>query len=129
MYQHVVGYSLIDFSQTSALQMQNFNTLLQTISLRGNPLNIKVSMAGNQDMKDYDFGTNFGGHHNIWVISFVTEQIDVFGNKDGPLGGLEEDCHQVPVIVNLLESATIHPAVFDTANIKTKNLYFNIQDL
>ncbi len=53
MYQHVVGYSLVDFSHNSALQMQNYNTLIQTISLRGNPLNINVSMAGNQDMKDY----------------------------------------------------------------------------
>ena len=129
MYQHVVGYSLVDFSHNSALQMQNYNTLIQTISLRGNPLNINVSMAGNQDMKDYNFGTNFGGAQNIWIISFVIEQIDVFGNKNGPLGGLEEDCHQVPVIVNLLESASIIPAVFDTVNAKTKNLYFNIQDL
>ena len=129
MHQHVVGYTLIDISETSALQMQNYNTLLQTISLRGNPLNIKVSMAGNQDMQDYDFGDDFGGHHNIWVISFVTEQIDVFGNRQGPLGGLEEDCHQVPVITNLMESAAIKPSVFDTKNAKTKNLYFNIQDL
>ena len=88
MHQHVVGYSLIDISQTSALQLQNYNTLLQTIALRGNPLNIKVSMAGNQDMQDYDFGDDFGGHHNIWVISFVTEQLEVFGNKHGALGGL-----------------------------------------
>ena len=129
MHQHVVGYSLIDISQTSALQMQNYNTLQQTISLRGNPLNIHISMAGNQDMKDYDFGTNFGGNHNVWVISFVTEQIDVFGNKFSNLGGLEEDCHQVPVITDLMESASITPAVFDTLNPKTKNLYFNIQDL
>ena len=129
MHQHVVGYTLIDISETSALQMQNYNTLLQTIALRGNPLNIKVSMAGNQDMQDYDFGDDFGGHHNIWEISFVTEQIDVFCNRQGPLGGLEEDCHQVPVITNLLESAGIKPSVFDTKNAKTKNLYFNIQDL
>lgn len=129
MHQHVVGYTLIDISQTSALQMQNYNTLLQTIALRGNPLNIKVSMAGNQDMQDYDFGDDFGGTQNIWVISFVTEQIDVFGNRHGPLGGLEEDCHQVPVITTLMESAVIKPSVFDTKNAKTKNLYFNIQDL
>ena len=129
MHQHVVGYTLIDISETSALQMQNFNTLLQTIALRGNPLNIHVSLAGNQNMQDYDFGEDFGGTHNIWVISFVTEQIDVFGNRNGPLGGLVEDCHQVPVITNLMESAAINPGVFDTKNIKTKNLYFNIQDL
>ena len=81
MHQHVVGYSLIDISQNSALQLQNYNSLLQTIALRGNPLNVRVSMAGNQPLTDYDFGENYGGNHNIWVMSFVVEQPDVFANK------------------------------------------------
>lgn len=129
MQQHIVGYTLIDISQTSALQLQNYNSLLQSISLRANPLNIRVDMAGNQNMKDYDFGDDFGGNHNVWVISFVIEQIDVFLNKNGKLGGLEQDCHHVPVITELMESAVVKPAVFDTINQKTKNLYFNVQDL
>tara|TARA_B100001057_G_scaffold234464_2_gene234836 strand:- start:13138 stop:13527 length:390 start_codon:yes stop_codon:yes gene_type:complete len=129
MPQHVVGYSLIDISQTSALQMQNYNALMQTISLRGNPLNIRIDMAGNQPMSEYDFGENFGATQNIWIISFMVEQLDVFANKFSNLGGLEDDCHQVPVITHLMESITVNPAVFDTRNQKTKNLYFNIQDL
>ena len=129
MHQHVVGYSLIDISQNSALQLQNYNSLLQTISLRANPLNVKVSMAGNQSLTDYDFGEDYGGNHNIWVMSFVVEHPNVFANKHSNLGGLVEDCHQVPVICNLLESVLVDPSVFDTKNVKTKNLYFNIQDL
>jgi hypothetical protein len=129
MHQHVVGYSLVDISQTSALQLQNYNSLLQTIALRANPLNVRVSMAGNQILSDYDFGEDYGGNHNVWVMSFVVEQPDVFANKHSNLGGLMSDCHQVPVISNLLESVTITPSVFDTMNDKTKNLYFNIQDL
>ena len=129
MHQHVVGYSLDDISQTSALQLQNYNSLLQTIALRSNPLNVRVSMAGNQILSDYDFGEDYGGNHNVWVMSFVVEQPDVFANKHSNLGGLMSDCHQVPVISNLLESVTISPSVFDTMNDKTKNLYFNIQDL
>ena len=89
MHQHVVGYSLIDISQTSALQLQNYNTLLQTIALRGNPLNIKVSMAGNQDMQDYDFGDDFGGHHNMWVIS-CTGTIQAFIGTHGAWKGRYE---------------------------------------
>jgi hypothetical protein len=86
-------------------------------------------MAGNQILSDYDFGEDYGGNHNVWVMSFVVEQPDVFANKHSNLGGLMSDCHQVPVISNLLESVTITPSVFDTMNDKTKNLYFNIQDL
>ena len=129
MHQHIVGYSLVDISQTSALQIQNYNSLIQTIALRGNPLSLHVNAAGNQPMSEYDFGEEFGGNQNIWVVSFVCEQIDVFANKFSSLGGLVEDCHQVPVICNLMESVVIKPSVFDTKNLKTKNIYFNIQDL
>ena len=86
-------------------------------------------MAGNQTMSEYDFGEDFGGTQNVWVLSFMVEQLDVFANKFSNLGGLEEDCHQVPVITNLMESVNVSPAIFDTKNFKTKNLYFNIQDL
>ena len=129
MHQHIVGYSLVDISKTSALQQQNYNSLMQTIALRGNPMNIRLSMIGNQPLSDYDFGEDYGGNHNIWIMSFVGEQPDVFANKLSKLGGLEDDCHQVPVINNLMESVNIHPSVFDTKNLKSKNLYFNIQDL
>jgi len=33
------------------------------------------------------------------------------------------------VITSLMDSVTINPAVFDTKNAKTKNLYFYLQDL
>lgn len=86
-------------------------------------------MMGNQDMSDYDFGENFGGKHNVWLLSFTVEQSDVFKNKNGELGGLEDDLHQVPIIAELLESATITPEIFDTKNQLTKNTYFNRQVL
>jgi len=129
MNQHIVGYSLVDISETSALQQQNLYALVQTISLRANPLNIKIALMGNQSMEDYEFGEDFGSQQNVWLISFMIEQTDVFSNKLGKLGGLIDDCHQVPVITDLLESVTIQPRIFDTKNSKTKNLYFNIQDL
>jgi hypothetical protein len=129
MQEHIVCYTLIDITDSSALQRQNLNTLTQTISLRANPLNIRVHMMGNQDMSDYDFGENFGGKHNVWLLSFTVEQSDVFKNKNGELGGLEDDLHQVPIIAELLESATITPEIFDTKNQLTKNTYFNRQVL
>ena len=84
---------------------------------------------GYQSMEDYNFGEDFGGQQNVWMVSFVVEQMAVYGNKSGPLGGLIDDLHQVPVITSLMDSVTINPAVFDTKNAKTKNLYFYLQDL
>lgn len=129
MNEHIVCYTLIDITDASALQRQNLNTLTQTIALRANPMQIKVHMMGNQDMKDYQFGDNYGGNHNVWLLSFTVEQSNVFQNKNGELGGLEDDIHQVPIIADLLESVTITPEIFDTKNDLTKNTYFNRQVL
>lgn len=129
MHEHIVCYTLIDITDSSALQRQNLNTLIQTIALRANPMQIKVHMMGNQDMKDYQFGDNYGGNHNVWLLSFTVEQSNVFQNKNGELGGLEDDIHQVPIIADLLESATIDPQIFDTKNQLTKNTYFDRQVL
>jgi len=129
MYEHIVCYTLIDITDSSALQRQNLNTLIQTIALRANPMQIKVHMMGNQNMKDYEFGDNYGGNHNVWLLSFTVEQSNVFQNKNGELGGLEDDIHQVPIIADLLESAAIDPQIFDTKNQLTKNTYFDRQVL
>ena len=124
MTQRISVYTLIDISQDSALQEQNFNALLQTVALRGNPIDPTVSLLGNQPMTDYDFGEDYPGTQNVWVLEFTTDTQGLFDNKNGPLGGLVSDVHQVPVITDLYESATITPPVFDTVNEKTKNIYF-----
>ena len=111
MQEHVIAYTLVDISETSALQMQNFNALVQAIQLRANIDNVDEGIMGNQDLTQYKFGSDFGGEHNVWVLSFTTEQQKLFDNITGEFGGLKEDVHNVP-------------AVFDTLNPKTKNIYF-----
>ena len=124
MAEQITCYTLVDVSEETALQQQNHNALLQTVALRGNPLRVSVKKLGNQDMQNHHFGLNFGGTQNVWQFEFETEQAGLFDNKLGSLGGLYQDVHQVPVIVSLLESVTIEPAVFDTQGEQTKNTYF-----
>ena len=124
MTERISVYTLIDISQDTALQQQNFNALLQTVALRGNPIDVEVSLKGNQPMADYEFGEDYPGTQNVWTMTFTTDTNGVFDNKNGTLGGLVSDVHQVPVITDLYESVTIDPPVFDTINEKTKNIYF-----
>ena len=124
MQERVQVYTLVDISESSALQMQNYNALIQTIQLRSNVENVAPTLNGNQDLTRYNFGTNFGGEQNVWILDFTTEHTDIFSNINGEFGGLIEDIHNVPVIVKLMESAKIDPAVFDAENTKTKNIYF-----
>jgi hypothetical protein len=125
MIETIVAHTLIDISDgKSALQEQNLNTLIQVVSLRANPLQIETTLLGNQDLSKYDFGEDFGGNHNVWKFVFKVEQQDIFINKNGELGGLEDDVHNCPIINDLMESCNINPAVFDSKNAKTKNIYF-----
>ena len=124
MTERISAYTLIDISHETALQQQNHNALQQSIALRGNPIDTKVKMLGNQSMADYEFGEDYPGTQNVWIMTFTTDTQGVFDNKNGPLGGLISDVHQVPVITDLLESAKINPSVFDSVNEKTKNIYF-----
>ena len=90
---------------------------------------VEVSLKGNQSMADHDFGEDYPGTQNVWIMTFTTDTQGVFDNKNGPLGGLVSDVHQVPVITDLYESVKIDPPVFDTINEKTKNIYFMLQGL
>ena len=125
MIETITAHTLIDISDgKSALQEQNLNTLVQVVSLRANPLQIETTLLGNQDLSQYDFGDDFGGNHNVWKFVFKVEQQDIFTNRNGELGGLEDDVHNCPIINDLMESCKINPAVFDSKNPKTKNIYF-----
>ena len=104
MIDHYLAYTLIDISETSALQIQNYNSLVQVLQLRANVDNVDEGMKGNQDLIEYDFGTNFGGNQNVWTMSFTTEQQNLFANRNGEFGGLIDDIHNVPVITKLMES-------------------------
>ena len=124
MIDHYLAYTLIDISETSALQIQNYNSLVQVLQLRANVDNVDEGMKGNQDLTKYEVGTNFGGNQNVWIMSFTTEQQNLFENRNGEFGGLIEDIHNVPVITKLMESVKIDPKVFDSTNPDTKNIYF-----
>ena len=55
---------------------------------------------------------------------FDIEQQRVYQNKSGELGGLIDDVHNCPIIDDLMESCKISPAVFDSKNERTKNIFF-----
>ena len=125
MNERITAYTLVDISDDkSALQQQNLNVLIQVASLRSNPMNIDSELFGNQDLSQYDFGEDFGGNQNVWKMVFDIEQQGVYQNKSGELGGLVDDVHNCPIIDELMESVKITPAVFDSKNEKTKNIYF-----
>jgi len=74
-------------------QQRNFETIIQCISLRCQPMNIKGS---------YVFSNDDGQLY--WHFTFETDKQDIFLKDNNPVGILELDCNHVPMIVGLGES-------------------------
>jgi hypothetical protein len=74
-------------------QQRNFETILQCISLRCQPLNINGPyVLSNNESQLY------------WTFTFESDKQDIFLLHNDPVGLLKQDCHQVPMIVGLSES-------------------------
>lgn len=74
-------------------QQRNWETLLQCISLRCQPLNISpVSKVLHESKKLY------------WTFTFETDRESIFATANDPMGLLKKDCNGVPMIVGLEES-------------------------
>tara|TARA_R110000796_G_scaffold45937_6_gene111124 strand:+ start:14429 stop:14854 length:426 start_codon:yes stop_codon:yes gene_type:complete len=129
-------YTLVDITQTGITrssdsvvrkernQQRNYETLVQTIGLRCQPVSIITpELLLNQDMSLYSFGTDFGGRNSVWKMCFAIEHVDVFRQGDDPVGLLLEDVNQTPILTLLDETATLRTPIFST-RLDSKNTYF-----
>jgi hypothetical protein len=113
-------------------QQSNCETLIQTISLRGNPMYIELPRKYTVDnIKQLDFGSSYKGKHIFWSTSFTVEQIGLYierGQEDQPLSGLTNDFTNVPVIVNLTETIKLKTPIWEAINPRNKNIYFVLNE-
>lgn len=89
-------------------QQRNWETLLQIISLRTQPIDLTVPVH-----KD-----------GVWEFEFRSESPGVFevhGYAD-PLAGLRVDCEGVPMMLNLKEQPSLAPTI--TTDGQDQNIWF-----
>ena len=89
-------------------QQRNWETLLQIISLRTQPMDITVPAQ----------------HNGTWEFEFKSEShgvFEVYGNPD-PLAGLKIDFEGVPMMLNLKEQPELSPTI--TTNGTDQNIWF-----
>ena len=86
--QTVAGNIINSESEWTKLRRQqaNWETLIQVISLRTQPLNIRTTV-----------------NKSSWTLEFDVDYIDVFGKNGDPLGLLKEDIGNVPLLTGLDE--------------------------
>jgi hypothetical protein len=131
------GYSLVDITPTGITrsndpdsmernQQRNWETVLQCMSLRTQPLNISrptIIDTNELDVSElFEFGDMYSGPQKVWVWSWAVEREGIY-DTDKPLGGLHKDFEQVPIVTYLSETARFMLPIFYPYG-SIKNVYF-----
>lgn len=95
-------------------QQRNWETVLQTIGLRAQPIMVDgpVSDIVDDDLVAKLFGEMHTGSQRIWIANIGIEHKDVFMQDDDPLLLLKNDFNQVPVVAGLDETARFILPIF-----------------
>jgi hypothetical protein len=121
-------YTLVDITDTGVYdptagstyeQAQNLTALLQAISLGSQPILASVEKLTAESVADFDFGTDFTGDHNIWILRFASERVGSI-----TVDTLVRDIDGIPVYDDLDETAVFDSTVFETNSAAQTNIYF-----
>lgn len=104
-------------------QQSNFNTIIQTATLRANFLPIRVEM-NNSSVNQFGFGKKYKDKQKHWIITLEAERESV--GLDESM--LNEDFDLVPIVLGLDETVKIPDNVFNTTDLDLKNIVFRFTD-
>ncbi len=137
LLQLYIGYTLVDITKTNITsakesqdnpkgrnQQRNWETLVQILSLRAQLMVLGNPFTFDDDVKMYNFGSEFTGRHKIWTFKFGVEAAGVYDGAT-PFETLRKDCDAVPIITNLTETVAITPSMFIVDGPK-RNVYFEV---
>ncbi len=109
--------------ETARNQQRNWETMLQLISLRCQPVSIEQPIVTKLcPLSKFNFGSNFSGKQTVWEFKFSTEYAAVYDNPGDRYGALKADADNVPVITGLNETAKIDNML--VVNGSNTNIYF-----
>jgi hypothetical protein len=136
------GYSLVDITATGVTrgdnntlernQQRNWETVIQCMSLRTQPLNIMSPCSTTVSLKEVEFGDFYTGEQKVWTWQWAVERQEIYDLPDRPLGAIQQDFEQVPIITYLTETARFMLPIFypygTIKNIYFKQVYLNINN-
>ena len=103
----------------------NLDTIIQLISLRAQPDVLIFPELIVADKKK--FGKIFQNEKNLkcWRFNFSVEQGSVYDKGDQQLGYLDEDCHNIPMLLIGDENKKLK-SILDTSD-EFRNIYFQYE--
>ena len=126
----ILIHTLVDITETNRnrndksleyKQQSNFNTLLQTVGLKANPLYDYSPSTSTVDVKDLGFGSSIKGEHTVWTFTINIEYVSSIKLDD-----LYDLFNLLPINIDLSETAKINKGVFYTKDKKFTNITFEI---
>ena len=133
--QYYTGFTLVDITNTGVTrsrpgndhernQQHNWETLIQVLSLRTQPLEINGPIDSGYELTgDSIFGEMYKGLQTVWYFSFGVEAQSVFTKGKDIVGLLYDDFAEVPIIQGLDETAKFMLPIFYPYG-AIKNIHF-----
>lgn len=129
------AFTLIDITNTGVTkfhqsmmkernQQRNWESVLQLLGLRTQIFDLSQTVISDT-VKSYEFGKLYKGKQKIWSFEFYVEHDSVYLSNNNPVGVLEKDFEQTPIIVGLDETAKPPISLFYTSG-PEKNIYFKM---
>jgi hypothetical protein len=78
--------------------IRNWNTVVQVISLRTQPMITRFPSYRHEKLNKYAFGKQYKGDAKIWSFKFTVEHPELFVLNDDPIGNLIHDSNLIPMI-------------------------------
>lgn len=108
-------------SQQQLDQFKNWITLKQCVELRSVVEYDQVPTVDSVDIKGLGFGRAYKGKHSVWTWRVRPDRDGIYADSTGPIGSLQGDIDQVPIIQKLTETINIDKPVFDLTDPEFKN--------
>jgi hypothetical protein len=105
--------------------IRNWNTLVQTLSLKTQPIIINFPSKEIVDIKQTKFGSKYKYNNlaqvEVYTFNFTSENMKLYEIDDNPIGVLISDCNFVPMLD--YKKIIIPPSCLITAG-EYCNIYF-----
>ena len=108
-------------------QQSNFETVLQIVSMRGQPEDISDPEKSMESLaKSKKWGTTYTNKTKVpvWEFTFVVDQPAVFNDGISEIGNLVKDSHGIPIVIGLDEWSKISNTIDTT--VELRNIYFEV---
>ena len=97
----ITCYTLYDIPDRGNRSMiRNWNTVVQTLSLRTQPIIIDFPKVVQDNIKNYKFGKKYTnlGLVDVWIFTFTAEKLMLYATDNDPIGLLLDDANIIPMI-------------------------------